>query len=78
MKRIHFIVTSGGTREPIDDVRYIGNSSTGRLGASIAQAAASRGHRVSLIHGTGSFLPSSLAGIETTRFVKAADLMLVV
>ena len=32
--RIRFIITAGGTREPIDEVRYIGNTSTGRLGAA--------------------------------------------
>lgn len=71
MKPIHFIVTSGGTREPIDDVRYIGNSSTGRLGAGIARAAAARGHEVCLVHGTGSVVPSDLTGIRLREFSTA-------
>jgi phosphopantothenoylcysteine decarboxylase / phosphopantothenate---cysteine ligase len=44
-----FVVTSGGTREPIDPVRYIGNRSSGRMGNAIALAAADRGARVTLI-----------------------------
>ncbi len=43
------VVTAGGTREPIDPVRYIGNRSTGRMGAAIAAAALDRGATVTLI-----------------------------
>lgn len=43
------IVTAGGTREPIDAVRYIGNSSTGRMGVEIAKAARDQGAQVVLI-----------------------------
>jgi phosphopantothenoylcysteine decarboxylase/phosphopantothenate--cysteine ligase len=43
------VVTAGGTREPIDPVRYIGNRSTGRMGVALAQAAAARGAAVTLI-----------------------------
>jgi phosphopantothenoylcysteine decarboxylase/phosphopantothenate--cysteine ligase len=45
------IVTAGGTAEPIDPVRYIGNRSTGRMGIAIAEAALARGARVTLIAG---------------------------
>jgi phosphopantothenoylcysteine decarboxylase/phosphopantothenate--cysteine ligase len=50
----HFVVTAGGTAEPIDPVRYIGNRSTGKMGVAIAEAAAARGARVTLIHGMTS------------------------
>jgi phosphopantothenoylcysteine decarboxylase/phosphopantothenate--cysteine ligase len=50
----HLIVTAGGTAEPIDPVRFIGNRSSGRMGVSIAQAALDRGARVTLIVGTMS------------------------
>ncbi|HEX3428928.1 MAG TPA: bifunctional phosphopantothenoylcysteine decarboxylase/phosphopantothenate--cysteine ligase CoaBC [Candidatus Limnocylindrales bacterium] len=45
------VVTAGGTAEPIDPVRYIGNRSTGKMGVAIANAALARGARVTLILG---------------------------
>ena len=47
----HIVVTAGGTREPIDPVRYIGNRSSGQMGYAIAAAAARAGARVTLISG---------------------------
>lgn len=56
----HIVVTAGGTAEPIDPVRYIGNHSTGKMGVAIAEAALARGARVTLIHGlTSVALPES-------------------
>lgn len=43
------LVTAGGTREKLDDVRYFGNFSSGRLGHAIASEYARRGHEVTLI-----------------------------
>jgi phosphopantothenate-cysteine ligase len=43
------IVTAGGTKEPIDDVRYIGNFSAGRFGLAIAAEYAQHGHHVTLL-----------------------------
>jgi phosphopantothenoylcysteine decarboxylase/phosphopantothenate--cysteine ligase len=48
------VVTAGGTAEPIDPVRYIGNRSTGKMGVAIAEAALARGAQVTLIHGMTS------------------------
>jgi phosphopantothenoylcysteine decarboxylase/phosphopantothenate--cysteine ligase len=45
----HFVITAGGTQEPIDPVRYIGNHSSGKQGIAIAKAAAHRGAKVTLI-----------------------------
>ncbi len=45
----HVVVSAGGTREPIDPVRFIGNRSTGRMGVAIAAAALDRGARVTLV-----------------------------
>ena len=45
----HVVVTAGGTREPIDAVRYLGNRSSGKMGNAIAAAAARRGASVTLI-----------------------------
>jgi phosphopantothenoylcysteine decarboxylase/phosphopantothenate--cysteine ligase len=46
---LNVLVTAGGTREPIDPVRYIGNRSSGRQGVAVALAAAERGARVTLV-----------------------------
>ena len=45
----HVVVSAGGTREPIDPVRYVGNRSSGRQGVAAACAAAERGARVTLV-----------------------------
>ena len=45
----HVVVSAGGTREPIDPVRFIGNRSTGRMGVAVAEAARDRGARVTLV-----------------------------
>jgi phosphopantothenoylcysteine decarboxylase/phosphopantothenate--cysteine ligase len=46
---LRVLVTAGGTREPIDSVRYVGNRSSGRMGAALAEEAARRGAEVTLI-----------------------------
>jgi phosphopantothenoylcysteine decarboxylase/phosphopantothenate--cysteine ligase len=45
----HIVVTAGGTQEPIDPVRYIGNRSSGKMGYALAEAARDRGAKVALI-----------------------------
>lgn len=47
----HIVVSAGGTHEPLDPVRYIGNRSSGKMGVAIAEAARDRGARVTLICG---------------------------
>jgi phosphopantothenoylcysteine decarboxylase/phosphopantothenate--cysteine ligase len=49
---LHLVVSAGGTAEPIDPVRFIGNRSSGRMGMAIARAALARGARVTLVKGT--------------------------
>jgi phosphopantothenoylcysteine decarboxylase/phosphopantothenate--cysteine ligase len=46
---LRVLVTAGGTREPIDSVRFIGNRSSGRMGVALAEAAARRGADVTLV-----------------------------
>src|SRR5262249_4128340 len=46
---VRVLVTAGGTREPIDSVRFIGNSSSGRMGVALAQAARQRGAEVTML-----------------------------
>lgn len=48
---MHFLITAGPTREPLDPVRFISNRSTGKMGFALAQAAAEAGHTVTLIAG---------------------------
>ena len=65
LKGKHVLVTAGGTREPIDAVRYIGNSSSGRMGIELAKAARDAGAQVSLIAANIELpLPK---GVEVTR-----------
>jgi phosphopantothenoylcysteine decarboxylase/phosphopantothenate--cysteine ligase len=45
----HVLVTAGGTREPLDGVRFLGNRSSGRMGVALADAARERGARVTLL-----------------------------
>jgi phosphopantothenoylcysteine decarboxylase/phosphopantothenate--cysteine ligase len=66
------LVTAGGTREPIDSVRFIGNSSSGRMGFALARAAQARGARVTLLAANVS-LPAP-SGVDCRRVVTAAQL----
>ena len=47
----HIVVSAGGTQEPLDPVRYLGNRSTGKMGFAIAEAARDRGAYVTLVTG---------------------------
>ncbi len=54
---MNILVTAGPTHEYWDDVRFLGNASSGRMGIAIAEAAARRGHRVTLVLGPVSVPP---------------------
>lgn len=66
------LITAGGTREPIDPVRYIGNRSSGKQGYAIAQAAIARGAKVHLIAANCN-LPD-IEGVVINRVETAAEL----
>lgn len=66
------LITAGGTREPIDPIRFIGNRSSGKQGFALAVAAASRGAQVHLVT-ANTDLPS-VGGITTT-LVETAEQM---
>jgi phosphopantothenoylcysteine decarboxylase/phosphopantothenate--cysteine ligase len=68
----HVVVTAGGTAEPIDPVRFIGNRSTGKMGAAIATAALERGARVTLI--VGQATASLPADADTVRVETSAQM----
>jgi phosphopantothenoylcysteine decarboxylase/phosphopantothenate--cysteine ligase len=67
------LVTAGGTREPIDPVRFIGNRSSGKQGYALARVAAQRGAEVTLIagHTVGLIDP---AGVEVVQVSSAQQL----
>jgi phosphopantothenoylcysteine decarboxylase/phosphopantothenate--cysteine ligase len=65
------IVTAGGTREPIDPVRFIGNRSSGKQGHAVAEEAAARGAKVTLVTTSAAAVP---AGIDVVRVETAAEM----
>ncbi|MGA9856910.1 MAG: bifunctional phosphopantothenoylcysteine decarboxylase/phosphopantothenate--cysteine ligase CoaBC [Solirubrobacteraceae bacterium] len=69
---VRVLVTAGGTREPIDSVRYIGNRSSGRMGYALARRAARRGATVTLVSANPS-LPDP-DGVEVIPVSTAAEL----
>jgi phosphopantothenoylcysteine decarboxylase/phosphopantothenate--cysteine ligase len=69
-KRI--VVTAGGTREPIDPVRHIGNRSSGKMGYALAEAARQRGAAVTLI--TANVVLPEPAGMEIIKVRTAAEM----
>lgn len=68
----HVVVSAGGTREPLDPVRYFGNRSSGRQGLALAATAAARGARVTLV-AANTELPVP-AGVEVVVVGTALDL----
>ncbi len=72
---LHVLVTAGGTREPIDSVRFVGNSSSGRMGFALACAAQARGAEVKLVAANVS-LPAP-AGVSCREVTTAAELQAV-
>ena len=68
------IVTAGGTIEPLDPVRYLGNHSTGKMGYAVAEAAAQRGAQVTLVSGP-THLPEPASENITTVRVQSARQM---
>jgi phosphopantothenoylcysteine decarboxylase / phosphopantothenate---cysteine ligase len=70
---VRFLVTAGGTQEPIDPVRFIGNRSSGKMGFAIAAEAARRGADVTLVTG-----PTWLADpdrVDVVRIRTAAEML---
>ncbi len=67
------LVTAGGTREPLDPVRFIGNRSSGKQGYAVARVAAQRGAEVTLIAGNTAGLADP-AGVHMVRIGSAAQL----
>ncbi len=66
------VVSAGGTREPLDSVRYVGNRSSGKMGVAVAREARRRGAGVTLVASNLSVAPPE--GVEVVPAPTAADL----
>jgi len=69
------VVTAGGTQEPIDPVRYVGNRSSGKMGYAVAEAARDRGADVTLVSGPAALNPPygvRLVCVATAREMRDA------
>ncbi|MET0810876.1 MAG: bifunctional phosphopantothenoylcysteine decarboxylase/phosphopantothenate--cysteine ligase CoaBC [Thermoleophilaceae bacterium] len=69
---LRVLVTAGGTREPIDSVRFIGNRSSGRMGLALVEEAARRGADVTLVAANVTIPPP--AGVETVTVETTEEL----
>jgi phosphopantothenoylcysteine decarboxylase / phosphopantothenate---cysteine ligase len=87
LRGLRVVVTAGGTHEPLDPVRYIGNRSSGRMGYALAAEARDRGAAVTLISGPTSLRPPpavALVPVQTAlemqeavqRAIEDADLLI--
>jgi phosphopantothenoylcysteine decarboxylase/phosphopantothenate--cysteine ligase len=65
------VVSAGGTREPLDSVRYVGNRSSGRMGVALAREARRRGAEVTLVASNLAVPPPE--GVEVVQAPAAAD-----
>jgi phosphopantothenoylcysteine decarboxylase / phosphopantothenate---cysteine ligase len=72
MAGLRVLITAGGTREPIDSVRFIGNSSSGRMGFALVQAAQRRGAEVTLV--AANVALETPAGVQRHDVSSAAEL----
>jgi phosphopantothenoylcysteine decarboxylase / phosphopantothenate---cysteine ligase len=72
LEGLKVLVTAGGTREPIDSVRFIGNSSSGRMGFALAHAAHERGAEVTLV--AANVALATPAGVVRREVRTAAEL----
>jgi len=68
----HVLVSAGGTREPVDSVRFLGNRSSGRMGVALAAEARRRGAKVTLLASNLAVAPPD--GVEVVEAPTAADL----
>jgi phosphopantothenoylcysteine decarboxylase/phosphopantothenate--cysteine ligase len=72
---LHVVVTAGGTAEPIDPVRFVGNRSSGKMGVAVAQEALDRGAAVTILLGNHTVEPPArcnLVRTETAAEMQAA------
>ncbi|CAM5369845.1 phosphopantothenoylcysteine decarboxylase [Streptomyces avidinii] len=68
----HVVVSAGGTREPLDPVRFLGNHSSGKQGYALARTAVARGARVTLVSANAAL--ADPAGVDVVRVGTAVQL----
>jgi phosphopantothenoylcysteine decarboxylase/phosphopantothenate--cysteine ligase len=73
MDGLRVVVTSGGTREPIDPVRYMGNRSSGMMGHSVAAAAEARGAAVTLVTASAMQVPAGVLAVHVDTAAQMGD-----
>lgn len=72
---MRILITAGPTREYLDDVRYLSNASSGKMGYALAEAALAAGHEVVLVSGPVDLKPPSgceIHAVETTEQMRGA------
>ncbi len=72
LEGLRVAISAGGTREPIDPVRFIGNRSSGKMGVALAEAARDRGATVTLVAGAMSVTPPR--GVDVVEATTAATM----
>jgi phosphopantothenoylcysteine decarboxylase / phosphopantothenate---cysteine ligase len=72
LRGMRVVVSAGGTREPLDSVRFVGNRSSGKMGVAVAREARRRGADVTLVASNLSVPPPD--GVEVVEAPSAADL----
>ena len=73
LRGVRVLVTAGGTREPIDPVRYIGNRSSGKMGHAVADEAARRGAEVTLVTTSGLTAHPAVKVVQVESAQEMAD-----
>ncbi|WP_298180148.1 bifunctional phosphopantothenoylcysteine decarboxylase/phosphopantothenate--cysteine ligase CoaBC [Saccharomonospora sp.] len=73
LEGVRVVVSAGGTREPLDPVRFLGNRSSGKQGYALARVAAQRGAEVTLVAAHTAALPAP-AGVRVVSVSTAAEL----
>ncbi|PWV80186.1 phosphopantothenoylcysteine decarboxylase / phosphopantothenate--cysteine ligase [Prauserella marina] len=73
LEGVHVVISAGGTREPLDPVRHLGNRSSGKQGYALARVAAQRGARVTLVTAHTQALAEP-AGVDIRPVSTAAQL----
>lgn len=71
----HLLVTAGGTREPLDPVRYLGNRSSGKMGVAIVKAALAAGAKVTLIAGSVQVALPTHPRLTVQRVTTTAEML---
>jgi phosphopantothenoylcysteine decarboxylase / phosphopantothenate---cysteine ligase len=71
LEGLQVVVSAGGTREPVDPVRYVGNFSSGKMGRALAETAAARGADVILV----TSVPTNPEGINEVAVTSAAEML---